>query len=472
MLHKRIKRQLVIFAVIAVVGVTVFATRYVQIVALFGGGTYKVTVQLPRSNGLYATGNVSYRGVEVGQVSDVHVSGTGVEAVLALRTGVSIPSDLDAEVHSLSAAGEQYVMLLPRSADARPLRNGDVIPMSRTTVPPYIGSLLDAANRGLQAIPPDNLKTVVDESYEAFGGLGLELRRLVTSGTQLSIDARKNLDPIIALIDKSQPILNSQADTADAIQAWAAHLATITHQLESNDTAVSGLLRNGGPAADEARQLIDRLAPTLPVLMANLVSVNEVALVYHPALEQALVLVPPLITMGQAFSSVDKNTKHPGIFLDFKLNLNAPPPCTTGFLPARQARDATLEDTPERPTSDLYCRVPQDAPVAVRGARNTPCVTHPGKRAPTAKMCETDEEYVPLNDGWNWKGDPNATLSGQDVPQPRPGSPQQAPPIPVAEYDPATGTYVGPDGRAYTQADLADNAKGKTWQSMLTPPGN
>ena len=57
----------------------------------------------------------------------------------------------------------------------------------------------------------------------------------------------------------------------------------------------------------------------------------------------------------------------------------------------------------------------------VRGAKNTPCVTRPGKRAPTVKMCESDEQYVPLNDGDNWKGDPNATLSGQDIPQLPPG---------------------------------------------------
>jgi phospholipid/cholesterol/gamma-HCH transport system substrate-binding protein len=84
---------------------------------------------------------------------------------------------------------------------------------------------------------------------------------------------------------------------------------------------------------------------------------------------------------------------------------------------------------------------------------------------------------VPLNDGNNWKGDPNATLSGQDIPQLRPGSPPAtgppaaAPPIPAAQYDPATGTYIGPDGRQYTQSDLAQTApKDKTWQSMLVPP--
>jgi phospholipid/cholesterol/gamma-HCH transport system substrate-binding protein len=115
----------------------------------------------------------------------------------------------------------------------------------------------------------------------------------------------------------------------------------------------------------------------------------------------------------------------------------------------------------------------------VRGARNIPCETVPGKRAPTVKMCESDEQYVPLNDGDNWKGDPNATLSGQDIPQLPPGTPRTpapppSPPVPAiaaADYDPATGTYVGPDGQTYTQANLAGNApKEQTWQTMLMPP--
>jgi phospholipid/cholesterol/gamma-HCH transport system substrate-binding protein len=165
--------------------------------------------------------------------------------------------------------------------------------------------------------------------------------------------------------------------------------------------------------------------------------------------------------------------------MDFKLNLNLPPICSTGFLPPQQQRVPNFEDYPDRPAGDLYCRVPQDSPFNVRGARNYPCLTVPGKRAPTVKMCESDEQYVPLNDGYNWKGDPNATLSGQDVPQLPPGSPRAQPapqppapvPLAAAEYDPATGNYVGPDGKLYRQADLARGApKEKTWQSLLILP--
>lgn len=38
-------------------------------------------------------------------------------------------------------------------------------------------------------------------------------------------------------------------------------------------------------------------------------------------------------------------------------------------------------DTPD----NLYCKLPQDSPISVRGARNYPCMTKPGKRAPTVE---------------------------------------------------------------------------------------
>ncbi len=413
-LDGRMKVQLALFCVIALTAVSLMALHFMRLPALlFGVGRYTVTIELPQTGGLYSGGNVTYRGAEVGRVESVQLTPTGVNATLSLKSGIDIPADLRAEVHSQSAIGEQYVALLPRG-DGRPLRNGDVIPLADTSVPPDINSLLTAANAGLRAIPHDNLRTVIDESYTAVGGLGPELSRIVKGTSDLAIDARKNLDPLITLIDQAQPVLDSQTNTSDAIAAWASHTAKVTSQLQAHDDAVAGVITKGGPAADEVRQLLDRLQPTLPILMANLVSVGQVALTYRDGIEELLVLLPQAVAAGQAGMVANVNTKQPykGQYLSFNLNLNLPPPCTTGYLPAQQQRVPTFEDAPERPPGDLYCRVPQDSPLNVRGARNLPCVTVPGKRAPTVKMCESDENYVPLNDGFNWKGDPNATSVG------------------------------------------------------------
>jgi phospholipid/cholesterol/gamma-HCH transport system substrate-binding protein len=490
--------RLAVLAVITAVFAGLMVFSYMKLPAtLFGAGRYTVTVDLPSSGGLYPRSVVTYRGTQVGEVKSVAATRDGVRAELSLYTDHPVPAGITAEVHSRSALGEQYVEFVPRpGADEKnELRRGDVISVGKVEVPVDIGRLLDATNRDLMAIPNDNLRTVVDESYKAVGGLGPELSRIVDGSTSLAIEAGKSIDSMTALIDQSPPVLESQVQTSDSIATWANRLAAITGQLKAQDTAFADLITQGGPGLEEGRQLFDRIAPALPLLLANLVSLGQIAVTYRDDVEQLLVLFPQGVAVmgGAIVPNTATKQDYRGIYLDFNLNLNLPPPCTTGFLPANQRRTPSFVDAPDRTKGDLYCRVSQDSMFNVRGARNIPCESVPGKRAATVEMCESDRQYVPLNDGFNWKGDPNATLSGQGVPEYPPGAgppaaqpsagetlPPSGPaplvtgpppaPIAVATYDPASGKYIGPDGRRHTQADLAQSAP-KTWQSMLEPPG-
>jgi phospholipid/cholesterol/gamma-HCH transport system substrate-binding protein len=80
---------------------------------------------------------------------------------------------------------------------------------------------------------------------------------------------------------------------------------------------------------------------------------------------------------------------------DFAITISDPPACTVGFLPPSQWRspaDQTTVDTPD----GLYCKLPQDSPLNVRGARNYPCMDKPGKRAPTVDICKSDKPFEPL----------------------------------------------------------------------------
>jgi phospholipid/cholesterol/gamma-HCH transport system substrate-binding protein len=495
-LNRKTWIQLAVLSVVTIVSCGAMAFNYIKLPeALFGIGEYTVTVDLPQSGGLYENSVVTYRGTDVGQVKSVNVTATGVRAVLAMRSGVKVPADVQASVHSRSAIGEQFIELTPKAgSDAgqdpgkdqphpRMLRGGDVIPAGQVDVPVDIGRLLDMTNRALQAIPRNNLRTVMDEANRAVGGLGPPLSRIVDGSTALAIAGGRTIDPLAALIDQAPPVLNSQVQTADAIATWAHRTAAITAQFQAQDAALRDLLTQGSAGLEEGRAMFDRVAPAVPVLFANLVSLGDIAYVYRHDIEQILVLLPQGIAVmaGSLVPNAGTKQDYTGFYLDFNLNMNLPPPCTTGFLPPTQRRSPASVDAPDRPAAELYCRLPQDSELNVRGARNIPCETKPWKRAPTVELCESDEEYVPLNEGYNWKGDPNATTSGQGVPQYPPGQDPRlppprgtAPPLPspppvaVATYDPATGDYVGPDGHRYTESDLA-HPRAKNWQSLLVP---
>ena len=71
MLTRFIKIQLVLFTILTVIAIAVLGLYYLRLPSLVGVGQYTLYAQLPRSGGLYATGNVTYRGTQIGKVTAV-----------------------------------------------------------------------------------------------------------------------------------------------------------------------------------------------------------------------------------------------------------------------------------------------------------------------------------------------------------------------------------------------------------------
>ena len=515
MLTRFVRNQLIIFTIAGIVGVLAMVLVYMQLPTLLGIGRMTVTVELPRTGGLYRFSNVTYRGVQIGRVTDVRATRAGAQATLSLSTSPKIPADLQASVLSVSAVGEQYVDLQPRTDSGPYLRNGSVISTEDVTVPQKVGPMLDQVSALLDSIPKEKLSQLLDGTFKGLNGAGDDLSTLLESTATVAGDFDTVADRARTLVDDSRPLLEGQAASADALRTWARSLAGVTGQLVADDPQLRGVLANGPGALDEASRLLNQVKPTLPVLLTNLATVGRVGVTYHASLEQLLVLLPPFIASVQA---VGMPTNNPTGYTqgDFTLTLNDPPACTVGFLPPsawRSPSDLTDIDTPD----GLYCKLPQDSPLAVRGARNYPCMGQPGKRAPTVEICESDKPFEPLAMRQHALGpypvDPNLIAQGippddrvtfQDhiygplegtpmPPGPAPAEPAPPPPPPpaggapvvapsaygsqaggasgpsvaIATYDPKTGQYATPDGGVYRQTDMAAGGTPQTWQDLL-----
>ncbi len=393
MLTRFIKIQLVIFTIVSIIGVLVMTFVYIQAPTLLGIGRVTVTLELPSSGGLYRFSNVTYRGVEVGKVTKVELTSDGALATMSIATSPKIPADLQAEVRSISAVGEQYVDLRPRTDGGPYLQDGAVITAANVTIPQPVGPVLDRVSTLLGTFPKDRLSALLDETYKGFNGAGDDFGSLLDSGATLSADLNGVADQARALADDSRPLLASQADTVDSIRTWARSLAGFTGQLAANDPQFREVLQKGPAFADEVSGLLSQIKPTLPVLLANLGTVSEILMTYNASLEQLLVLLPPYVAQQQSYTTTGDSTG--AARGDFAATVSDPPPCTVGFLPPsswRSPEDVSDIDTPD----GIYCKLPQDSPIAVRGARNYPCIRKPGKRAPTVAICNSDKPFTPL----------------------------------------------------------------------------
>lgn len=506
MLTRFVRNQLIIFSIASVIGVGSMIFVYMQAPMLLGIGRIGVTLQVPATGGLYQFSNVTYRGVEVGKVTDIRPTREGAEVTMSLQRSPRIPVDLQANVRSVSAVGEQYVDLVPRVEGAPYLEDGSVITAQNASLPPAVGPMLDQTSSLVDSIPTGKLGELMDETFKALNGTGNDLGALFDASGRLAADFNSSADSARNLIEDSRPLLDGQAEKVDSIRAWADSLADVTDTIAERDVEVRTILRTGSGAADEASRLFNQIKPTLPVLLANLTTVGQIAVTYNASIEQLLVLLPPYLAATQSYGSSLQNPT--GMALaEFTLTLGDPPACSVGFLPPsswRSPADLTDVDTPD----GLYCKLPQDSPIGVRGARNYPCIAQPGKRAPTVEICESDRPYEPLAMRQHATGpypiDPNLIAQGipvddritfqeqihgpvEGTPMPPAGPaevlPQagggavpaapssatsvgQEPSVAFATYNPETGQYAAPDGNVYTQSNLVQRPA-ESWEELM-----
>jgi phospholipid/cholesterol/gamma-HCH transport system substrate-binding protein len=403
MIDRFTKIQLSLFALVTVITLTIMIIFYLRLPATFGLGTYSVTADFVAGGGLYKNANVTYRGVAVGRVESVGLNPNGVDAQMRLNSGTSIPSNVTATVKSVSAIGEQYIDLVPPAkASSAKLRNGSRIERNNTRIGQDVADLLKRAETLVNSIGDTRLRELLHETFTAANGSGPELARLVESARLLVDEANANYPQVSQLIDQAGPFLQAQVRAGGDIKSLADGLARFTSEVRQADPQLRSTLATAPDAIDEANTAFSGIRPSFPALAASLANLGRVGVIYHKSIEQLLVVLPALfaaITTAAGGTPQDEGAK-----LDFKLDLNDPPPCAVGFIPPPMIRtpaDETLREVPK----DLYCKVAQNDPSTVRGARNYPCQEFPGKRAPTIQLCRDPKGYVPV--GRNpWRGPP------------------------------------------------------------------
>lgn len=423
MITRTVKVQLLAFATLTAVGVSYVGAEYTGLVDEVLDRGYTVHADFRDSGGVFAGAEVTYRGVPVGRVGALRLTGgDGVTVTLDIEDGAPrIPADTLAVVANRSAVGEQYVDLQPRTSRGPYLLDGSAIPRRNTRVPLPTTDLVLSLDRLVNSVGKKDLRVTVDELGEAFAGTGPHLSRLVDSGNALVESASQALPETIALIEDSRKVLKTQADQGSSIKSFARDLALLSGQLKASDGDLRKLIGNARPAAQEVNSLLKSTGPELSVLLANLISGGQVTLARLPGVEQALVTFPVMVAGSYTVIPGD-GTTHFGLVI----NADDPPACTRGYGTAR--RDPADTSTREANT-EARCTLPRGSESSVRGAQNAP-----GASAGYGGARRT--AYV-------------------------------------TPYDPETGTTTGPDGRNVEIGSTGGQqaAFGKeSWQWLLVGP--
>lgn len=374
MRSRLVSTQLILFVIIAILGVVYVGAKYVRIDQLLGFGQYTVIGEFTDSGGIFENAEVTYRGIPVGRVGALDLTEKGVNVELKMdKSGPDVPSDTIAVVANRSAIGEQYVDLQPRTDQGPFLQDGDVIAEADTSIPTPVESLLKNVKTLADSVPVDDLRTLVTELGTGFEGTGESLEGLVTSLDTLSADALDNLPQTITLIRDSRVFLDTQSEQSSSIQQFSSDLELVTAQLRDSDPDIRRLIDNGIPASDQVGALVDQAGPSLTSNLTSLAGIAETLSPRAFALRPLLQFLPALAQGANAVSPGD-GTIHQGILLE----VNNPPSCTIGYEGTQAIIDAEYAKNPDfDPTQqdfplnlDANCNAPEGSLTGVRDANS------------------------------------------------------------------------------------------------------
>ena len=398
MITRRTKLQLMVFVLITLFGVTFVGARYAQLDKAFYDDNYTVNANFADSGGIFAGGEVTYRGVGVGKVNKLVLTDEGVKVVLDIDNRFDeIPADTLAVVGNRSAVGEQYVELQPQRNDGPYLHNDSVIEEQDTRLPIATDTLLTHLSETVESVDKDDLKTTVDELGAAFGGTGEDLQTIIDSGNSFINTANDNFDVTTALIRDSNTVLHGQIDSESAIRNFSSQLQAFSGVLAGADPDLRQIIDTGGVAATQLRTFLEQNQVELGDLINNLVTTGDVIVKHLDGIKQILVIYPYVVEGG--FTVVSKSPDTGLYDAHFGMIITNQKVCHGGYdgtdtRPPQDgdSRPMNVNARCDEPATESNARGAQNAPRAAASYADSPVVA----------------SYDPETGKVTW-GDPTAT---------------------------------------------------------------
>jgi phospholipid/cholesterol/gamma-HCH transport system substrate-binding protein len=367
MITRRTKLQLLVFAIITLVGVSFVGARYARLDRLVLDQSYTVVAHFADSGGAFQGAEVSYRGVRIGEVRELVLTDEGVDLVLDIDNEFDdIPADAHALVGNRSAVGEQYVELQPQSDKGPFLRDDSEIARDRTTTPIQTDTLLTHLDETVRSVDEDDLRTVTSEFGLAFNGAGEDLQTILDSSNAFITAADENFEVTVDLIRDSNTVLNGQIDSERAFRRFARDMSAFSTTVADHDKDLRRLIEDGSLGANELRVFLEDNEVELGELINNLVTTGEVVVKHLDGIEQLLVLYPYVVEGG--FTVVSKS---PGTGLyDAHFGMvmaDSPHVCLAGY--EGTDRRSPLDGSNAPMNEDARCTEPASKSNA-RGAQN------------------------------------------------------------------------------------------------------
>jgi virulence factor Mce-like protein len=230
----------------------------------------RISTVLSDASGLREGFSVDLNGVVVGVVDDLALDQDGVRVTVALDDDVDVPGDVEARVVRASAVGEQRLELTPtKGGTGAPLGDGDEVPQAADPSPPELSDVLRVVVDLVEAIPTEDLNTVVHEAALAVADRADDLRSLTADTDVFNRELVANQEDFRRLLAAAPPVLDALAAVGPELRSALANTRVLSEVLAERRFDLVHLMQSSADLGEQASALLEAELPNIGCLLSD-----------------------------------------------------------------------------------------------------------------------------------------------------------------------------------------------------------
>lgn len=257
-----------------------------------------VTAYFPRTVGMYPGSDVRVLGVRIGEVEKITPEGDRVRVELAYDEGRKVPADAKAAIINSSVVSDRYLQLLPVYRKGPVLRNGAVIPETRTAVPVELDRIFDSLHTTAGALGPKgankdgSLSRLLGVSADNLDGQGENLNQTVEDLSQAVTTLSDGRKDLFGTVRNLQVFTAALAADDKSVRSFNTSLAEVAGQLAGEREDLADALRNLGTALGDVSDFVKNNKKSLTSNVQGLSKVTKALVTQRAALDELLAVAP------------------------------------------------------------------------------------------------------------------------------------------------------------------------------------
>ncbi|MGX5182210.1 MCE family protein [Streptomyces avermitilis] len=257
-----------------------------------------VTAYFPRTVGIYPGSDVRVLGVRIGEVEKITPEGDRVRVELKYDEGRRVPADSKAAIINSSVVSDRYVQLLPVYRKGPVLRNGAVIPETRTAVPVELDRVFGSLHTTADALGPQgankdgSLSRLLGVSADNLDGQGENLNQTVEDLSQAVTTLSDGRKDLFGTVRNLQVFTAALSADDKSVRSFNTGLAEVAGQLAGERKDLADALKNLGTALGDVSAFVKNNKKSLNSNVKGLSKVTKVLVTQRAALAELLEVAP------------------------------------------------------------------------------------------------------------------------------------------------------------------------------------